>query len=87
MKVIQVHIQPFEMSQQVYILDNENKTFERNDILTKNLDNYLIKTCYQEKINNVVLTGSKMYNTGIKHRIVSKEIDKYNKNNIKITLK
>ena len=85
MKKIVSIIKPFTFTQNIFVYENGNKI----DVVSTNLDN-LSKSLFElsEKYdtNEVDLIGNLKFSKGIKEKIETAEMTKYNENKLNINL-
>ena len=85
MKKIVSVIKPFIINQNIFVYEDGNKI----DVLSvplNDIQDLLIKTALQYKVNDIELIGSKKYLNGIINKIRETEINQYNENKLNIKI-
>ena len=85
MKKIVSVIKPFVVNQNVFVYEDGNKI----DVISANLEdieNSLIEIAEKYNVIDIELIGSKNYSKGIKNKIETAEMTKYNTNKLNIKL-
>ncbi|AXF52464.1 MAG: hypothetical protein [Caudoviricetes sp.] len=85
MKKIIAIIAPFQLKQDVYVYEDGNKVDIRYPKLEE-LEETIFSLSEQYDVEKVNLIGSKQFNRGLVKKIKEKELSKYQKNRLDITL-
>lgn len=85
MKKIIAIVTPFQLKQDVYVYEDGNKVDIRYPKL-EDLEETIFTLSEQYDIEKVSLIGSKQFNRGLSKKIKEKELSKYNKNKLDISL-
>ena len=85
MKKIVSVIRPFTLKQNIFVYEDGNK-IEVSSTELDNIADKIIELAYKYEIKNVQLIGAKNFSKGIKNKIETAEMTKYNKNVLVIEL-
>lgn len=85
MTTILINIKPFVFDQEVYVIGDEEVSFE-GTIKMKDLISEIF--ALSEKYNTVEfhISGAKVFTKGLKQKIQKEELNKYSENKLNITL-
>lgn len=86
MKQLIVIYTMFTFKQQVILL-NENHEVEQSSYIANDLlENAIINYAYQKQAKDITIKGNKRITEKLKANILKMELNKYNKNDLKIAL-
>ncbi len=81
------YIRPFDVNQKIYVLNDRFETEELRLVKLEDFPNAVMELINIYNVNELELHGNENFCAKLQRDIQKEELDKYNKNNLKILLK